>query len=119
LLKYTRSADEIIKVINEEIYEKNFYYKRVYLVFFENVINKFSISYINEMGILDKIIQLFNSNIFLSNKLITLLPCYFAPLPDDKKKVILDKVKYFSAELSSNRLKDTELKKVVIYLNRT
>jgi hypothetical protein len=118
LLKYTRSHEEIIKVVNEEIYEKNFYYKRVYLVFFEEAIRKYSIGYIVELGVLDKAVKLFDSGVLLTGKLITLLPDYYTQLPDDKRKVVNERVKHYSQEIDEGRIRDTELNKGIAVFTR-
>jgi hypothetical protein len=93
ILKYSKTPDEIMKVIYEEIYEKNFYLRRLFLIFFEKSIKKFSINFINELGILEKAIKLFDlNNTLLSNKIISELPNFFALLSEEKRKLILEKI---------------------------
>jgi hypothetical protein len=115
ILKYSKTQEEVLQYIDEEILSQNFYNKRLYINFLKKCLDIFSITFIQENGILEKVLKLFEEgNIFLIIEILNLLPTLYILLPELKKNCINELVLKLKREITT---KDFEYMKVISMFN--
>lgn len=103
--------DEILKFIELEIFSsKNFYNRRLYLFFFEEMLNIFSYKFLKEKGLVDDFMTLLNDNKLILTKFFKITKIFFPLIKEDRIKFLfLNKLEYLRKEINNKQLSDIEL----------
>jgi hypothetical protein len=106
--------EEGIKYITLEIKKnKNYYIRRLYCYFFEELIRIFSFKFLNEKGQIEEFIQLINDNNQIKSSFFKILKSIFPLIEDDKYKFkIFNKLESLRKQIYEKELIDYELIKV-------
>lgn len=116
LMKYFKVREEILKLINTELYNnKSFYKRRLYLTFFEACLEIFSIKFVTEMGILENFLKIFdesgNKNCIVLAKAISILKDFYPLIDQDYrlKFILMNKLEVVRKNISNKCITDTEV----------
>jgi hypothetical protein len=106
--------DEGIKYINSEIMNnKNYYIRRLYCYFFQELIRLFSYKFLNEKGQIEEFISLINDNNQIISSFFYIIKSIFPLIEDDKYKFkIFNKLENLRKEINDKKIMDNELIKV-------
>jgi hypothetical protein len=107
--------DEGIKYITLEIMKnKNYYIRRLYCTFFEELIRIFSYKFLNEKGLIEEFMQLINDNNQMKSSFFKILNSIYPLIEDDKYKFkIFNKLEILRKQINEKEIIDYELIKVI------
>lgn len=108
--------DDTIKYIENEIMKnKNYYIRRLYCHFFQEIIKKFSYKYLKEKGQIEEFMILINDNYQIISLFFKTLKLIFPLIEEDSFKFkIFNKLEILRKQINEKQLKDFELIKVKI-----
>lgn len=107
--------DELIKFIETEILNsKNYYNRRLYLYFFEELTNNFSFKFLNEKGQIEELMKLINDNNQILSKFLKIIKLFFPLVSDDKIKfLIYNKIEAVRKQILNKEIIDNEVIQVI------
>jgi len=108
--------DELMKFIDGEILSNNNYYnRRLYLYFFEEMIKNLSFKFLNEKGQIEELMKLINDNNQILSKFLKIIRLFFPLVSDDKIKfLIYNKLETIRKQINNREIIDKEVIKVGI-----
>lgn len=107
-------SDDIFKFVEIEILtDKNFYNRRLYLYFFEELIHLFSYKLLKEKGVIDELMKLINDNHQILGKFFYVVKLFFPLVNDDNIKfIIFNKLEILRKQINNKEIVDFELTQV-------
>lgn len=108
--------EEVIKFVENEILNsKNYYNRRLYLYFFEELKMNFSYKFLYDKGQIDELMKLINDNNQILGKLLRLIQIFFPLVIDDKTKfLIYNKLELLRKHIQNKEIIDKEVIEVCI-----
>lgn len=103
--------EDVLKFVEVEILtSKNFYNRRLYLNFFEELAKSFSYKYLFDKGQIEQLMKLINDNNQILPKLLKLIKNFFPLVMDDKIKfMVFSKLEVLRKKIQNNEVNDKEL----------
>jgi hypothetical protein len=103
--------DDLIKFIDSNILtSKNFYNRRLYLYFFEELIKNLSYKFLTEKGQIEELMKLINDNNQILSKFLKIIKLFFPLVTDDKIKfLIYNKLEAVRKQIKNKEINDKEV----------
>jgi len=109
--------EEGIKFIDMEISKnKNYYIRRLYCYFFQELLRLFSYKFLNEKGQIEEFMKLINDNNQIISSFFNLLKLIFPLIEDDRYKFqIFNKLESLRKQITEKQITDYEFIKVKFF----
>ncbi len=103
--------DEIIKFVEVEIsLNKNFYNRRLYFYFFQELTKNFSYKFLYDKGLIDELIRFINDNNQILPRFLKILKSFFPLVLDDKIKfLVYNKLETLRKQIQGGEIIDNEV----------
>lgn len=103
--------EDVIKFVEVEILtNKNYYNRRLYFYFFQELTKNFSYKFLNEKGQIDELMKLMNDNNQIFPKFLKLINIFFPLVVDDKIKfLIYNKLEILRKQINNKEIIDKEV----------
>lgn len=120
--KITKSRiiwDDLMKFVEVEIlHSKNYYNRRLYLYFFEEMIKNHSFKLLTERGQIEELMKLLNDNNQILSKFLRIIKLFFPLVTDNKIKfLVYNKIETIRKQICNRDIVDKEVIEVSIYLD--
>lgn len=103
--------EDVIKFVETSILtNRNYYERRLYLYFFEELTKNFSYKFLKDKGQIDELMKLINDNNQIMPKFLKLIKIFFPLVTDDKIKfLIYNKLELIRKKINNNEINDQEV----------